>query len=253
VRDPASAIEIPNQTLPSYDWPLKRWVPVDSVNVSPDGSAYLDRGYLVDAATGTKRVLSSTPLPGDIVAFTSEGIYLSNRGIQPAPGLWILDPATGTVRMVHGSERNAGWSLVSHGAAWAVAEFPPSQTVLRLDLTSGQVTTWYHFPAPGNLQTIDTRGEPIVSLLGDTSKIGMVTGPEQFSEMRLPVDAFDAYLAEPGIWLPLRGRTGIELYTPEKGVRLLSTTAEIIGVAGGCYDPSTSGPFGAMWRAVHGG
>jgi hypothetical protein len=135
--------------------------------------------------------------------------------MNPGPGLWLLDSASGNVRLIRGSERNAGWQLVSRGAAWGLDGFPPSQAILRLDLSSGQIDTWYRFSVPGNLQTVDASGEPAVSLLGEPSMIGLLTGPNQFLELQLPVAAFDAYLAQPGIWLPLRGRAGIELYTPE--------------------------------------
>ncbi len=260
-RDPGSAVS----DAPSYDWPLRRWVPVGSASISPDGTKYVASDgstfFLVDVVTGKRRPIFSTPGNRAVVDYTSEGVYLADPGGQnprQEPGLWLLDPAIGNVRLIPGSEQSAGWQLVSRGVAWALPS--SSHSVLRLDLRSGQIDTWYRFPTSVALQsvslrTMDAGGQPLVSVYppypqSEPSQFGLITGRDQFQELQVPVPAFKAYLAQPGIWLTLNRGADIELYTPEKGVILLSTATHILGVAGGCFDAANNPPLGALWRAV---
>jgi hypothetical protein len=232
---------------PSYDWPLKRWLPVESVNVSPDGNNYvLDQLpgppfgsiFLVNVMTGTRRVIFSSPAYRRVVAYTSEGVYLTDTGINPGPGLWLLDPATGAVRQIPGSEHNPGWTLVGARAAWTVSGFT-IQTVLRLDLDTGQITNWYQSSLPMVLAAIDSQGLPIIKVLGDSVNMGLLQGPNQFQEFRLPsgVDFWGEASAEASrVWLPLQRDGGLALFNGDPTVQVLKTRtgSHAFSLAGTC-------------------
>jgi hypothetical protein len=232
---------------PSYDWPLKRWLPVESVNVSPDGNNYvLDQLpgapfgtiYLVNVTTGVRRVIFSSPVYRRVVAYTAEGIYLTDTGINPGPGLWLLDPATGAVHLVAGSEHNPGWTLVGAGEAWTISGFT-TQTVLRLDLGTGQVTNWYQSSVPMVLAAIDRQGLPIIKVLGDSVKMGLLQGPEQYQEFHLPsgLDFWGEASAEASrVWLPLQHAGGVAVFTGDPTVQVLKTGtgSYAFSIAGTC-------------------
>jgi len=90
----------------SYDWPLGRWLPVKPRSVSPDGSHYAystDFGaiHVVDVATGIDRTLKGLEGPDYVLYYAKEGVYFNQEWEgPPGPGLWLLDPVTGTVQAV---------------------------------------------------------------------------------------------------------------------------------------------------------
>jgi hypothetical protein len=245
-RDPSSPTDVVNH-VPSYDWPLQRWLPVESVNRSPDGSLYaLDQlpGVapgsidLVNVTTGTRHVIFSSPQYRRVVAYTSGGIYLTDTGINPDAGLWLLNPETGAVRLIPGSEHDPGWTLVGARAAWTVSGFT-NQTVLRLDLDTGQVSNWYHSSLPMVLAAIDGRGLPIIKVLGDAVRMGLLAGPKQFQEFQLPagVDFWGEAFAESSrVWLPLQRDGGLALFTGDPTVKVLKTRTGLYSftIAGDC-------------------
>ncbi len=234
---------------PSYDWPLRRWVPVESVDVAPDGTQYLldeqpgslGALYLVDALTGAKRPIYSTSDYRRVIAYTGRGIFLSDTGINPSPGLWLLNPATGTATLVPGSDHNPAWMLVGADAAWTVTGVPgvSGESVLRLDLASGQVTTWYQTPLPVGLLALDGQDRPLISLLGDTLRIGLLQDQNHFKEIDLPAgvqSAGSAFTAASQTWLPLQRDEGIALFTGSQTVQIFKTQTGpyAFTVAGGC-------------------
>lgn len=245
-RDPSSPTDVVNHE-PSYDWPLKRWLPVESVNTSPDGNFYVLNQlpgvpfgtiYLVNVTTSVRRVIFSSPAYRRVVAYTSKGIYLTDTGINPGPGLWLLDPATGAVRLIPGSEHNAGWTLVGAREAWTVSGFS-TQTVLRLDLDTGQITNWYQSSLPMVLTAINSQGLPIIKVLGDSVKMGLLQRSEQFQEFHLPagVDFWGEASAEASrIWLPLQRDGGVAIFTGDPAVQVLKTQtgSSAFSIAGDC-------------------
>jgi hypothetical protein len=275
-RDSSSPIEAQNH-LPSYDWPLKRWVPVESLSVSPDGASYIlwdlpqqvGDFIIVDVATGQRRIIfASAEVEAQrpaweamgyrrVLEYAREGIYIGDTGIAPKPGLWLLDPLTGKVRLVPGTEMNY-WQ-VAGGAAWTTIDSPSSQTLRRLDLITGQIGDWYQFPssAQPTLMTVDTRGVPVIRTIGN-DKVGLIPSPGKFEELQLPggLEIWSAHLAEPGLWLPLRWGKGVALSTSERGVQMFQTGAGPYSftLAGGCFDPAAWVPKQAQgpWRALGG-
>ena len=204
--------------------------------------------YLVDAKTGNRRLILSTEGPTpvsrwQVVDYASEGIYLSapNYGvIQPVPGLWLLDPHTGRVRLVDGGHY---WVMVAGGTAWALD--PPghpanSSKVYRLDLRTGQVSTWYEAKTDMTLLSPTPDG----GMLIDYGKVGsprlaLLAGPGLFIPIELPPafpPIYSARLAAPGVWLASYGEawSGIALYVKGEGVSVMALSTNTLQAAGGC-------------------
>jgi hypothetical protein len=259
-RDPASLPIRLQAHVPSYDRAIKAWLPVENRYVAPSGDRYILTGdpsipnasdfYLVDVKTGARRlVLGDGPpqAPGSwtVVEFAGAGVYLWSAGIQTVPGLWLLDPGTGRVRLVDGSHY---WRMVSNGVAWALDPEPgpgssQKQGVFRLDIATGHVERWYEtdLPASGispiSLLAPDTEGH-VLMVIGDQlpPRLGLLTGPDQFQPLALPLDfpaIYDGYLRSPGVWLALRGG-GLALYTKSDGVRIMTRQTDIFDISGGC-------------------
>jgi hypothetical protein len=140
----------------SFDGALKRWIPASLNATAPDGLryAYIDhpgyqlvRIHIVDVASGQDRVVLTTDFhePYWIVAFTSEGLYLTQRCPSGCPvnvgKLWLLNPDTGALRLVS-SRRGSGW-LISRGLAFGIdTDLSGAWTLMALNLASGQIETW---------------------------------------------------------------------------------------------------------------
>src|SRR6202035_5276208 len=224
-RDPASLPIRLNAHVPSYDRAIKGWLPVEYRYVAPSGTSYVltqDASlpdpaafYLVDVKTGARRkVLSGDgppQAPGSwtVIDFASAGIYLWSAGISTVPGLWLLDPVTGTVRLVDGSHY---WRMVASGVAWALdpqgAGAGVKQAVYRLDLSSGLVERWDETDKPISMLSPDSDGHVLV-VIGDDSapQLGLLVGPDHLQPLTVPPDfplVADGYQQHPGVWLSFR-------------------------------------------------
>jgi len=257
VRDPASLPVRVDQSLPSYNRAIGAWVPVESEKVAPDGASYVLTSYnstpplyLVDAKTGNRRLLLSEenegPIRGSawkVIQYASEGIYLwtGNGGMEmPVPGLWLLDPQTGSVRLIDGSHY---WGKVSGGFAWALDEAgtrASASKVHRLDLRTGEVSTLYESKANIALLAPTLEGEMLI----DYGAIGYpqlatLAGPGQFVPVELPgpfPPIFTASLAPQGVWLAVYGSawSGIALYVKGEGVTIMAQSGWPLVAAGDC-------------------
>jgi hypothetical protein len=259
-RDPASSANRLNSHVPSYDRAINGWVPVEYRYVAPSGDSYIltndaalpdpSAFYLVDVRTGKRRlVLGDGPpqAPGSwmVVNFAGAGVYLWSAGIQTVPGLWLLDPGTGKVRLVDGSHY---WRMVANGVAWALDPEPSSgsgqkQGVFRLDIASGHVERWYEAdlpvagPSPVSMLSPDSDGHVLIEIGSDSApRLGLIVGPGQFRPLDVPAGfpvVNEGYLQNPGLWLSLRGG-GLALYTTSDGVRIMTRQTDIFDVAGAC-------------------
>jgi hypothetical protein len=139
------------------------WKRLNRALVSPDGTRYTywnstgintDTVHVLDLASGTDTVIYEGTVLYWPIAWTADGIYLVHA-IQPRQGafekLYRLDP-TGVPepQLVTGSDRHMyqyGWVLVAGGAAWGIDNGVSGEdytySVLRLDLTTFEVTTWH--------------------------------------------------------------------------------------------------------------
>ena len=167
----------------TYDWVLNRWLPVRPQFVSPDGSRYVftefgvtNRIHVVDIATGSDQVVFQL---GRFVAtgYQRLGITLVHIGPQitgfgqqavEPDGVWLLDPVTGKTHQVNADAKY--WGDVSSGFAWR----REGSSLLRLDLSSGDVSAWAQWPG-FDLQVIgfDLAGNPVV----DTRHSDLIADP----------------------------------------------------------------------------
>ena len=256
-RDPASLPVRGDANLPSYNRAIGAWVPVEANKVAPDGRSYVLTSYnstpplyLVDAMTGSRRLIVSEenvgPIRGSewkVIEYASEGIYLwtGNGGMEmPVPGLWLLNPQTGSIRLIDGSHY---WGKVSGGFAWALDEAgtrASSSRVHRLDLRTGEVSTLYEFKTNIALLAPTPDGEILV----DYGQIGhpqlaSLAGPGQFVPIELPPafpPIYSARLAPQGVWLAVYGElwSGIALYVKGEGVTIMARSAFALEAAGAC-------------------
>jgi len=256
-RDPASPPARSNH-LPSYDRALGAWVPVEFENVAPDGASYVlfnesstevpNAFYLVDAKTGTRRLIP----PGQgrewyaVLEYASQGIYLAAPGAgiaYPVPGLWLMDPKTGAVRLI---DHSHVWFKVGGGAAWSIEPLVPgaaSYKVYRLDLQTEQIDVWYETStAIRPLSATPDGGLLVLSGEVGSYRIAVVSEPNVLLSLDVPPDfkLTGALLARPGVWLSLTD--GIALYTKTEGIRIMASSAGYVPggfgfyqAAGGCW------------------
>lgn len=116
------------------------------------------------------------------VAYAPEGIYLYWNS-QSFFGLWRVDPATGSFREVN---RDGFWQYVGGGAAWAVSTAYDSAQplvqgrILRLDLQTQAVTTWFGGPGPNlHLVGLENAGHPIVAVPTQIFVLAGANAPQQ--------------------------------------------------------------------------
>jgi hypothetical protein len=192
--DPASRVTLPNgepRSGLSYDWQLKRWLPIPYKWISPDGSryAYTDsqsRVHLVGVKDGSDRVLASGATWG-LYAFGADGIYAGQRDLTKQPsliGLWRIPTVRGSPQKL---TADGSWLVIGPDAAWSVVQEGPlvapevtAGTVLqRLDLQTRKTTTWYT-SAKGRFRVaaVDSNKRPVLVGVGvDSPLIWIVTAP----------------------------------------------------------------------------
>jgi hypothetical protein len=258
VSDPAG-LTMRQETVPSYDRAIGAWVPVEPEKVAPDGASYVLTSYnstppfsVVDARTGRSRLILPVeregPIQGSawkVVQYASEGIYLwtGNGGMEmPVPGLWLLNPETGGVRLVDGSHY---WGKVQGGVAWALDEpntRASASKVYRLDLGTGEVSTVYESKTDIRLLSPTPDGEMLI----DYGKVGspqlaLLAWPGSFVPIGLPPafpPIYNARLAKPGVWLAVFGEawSGIALYLKGEGVTIMARNPDSRpGLPGGLF------------------
>ena len=228
-------------------------MPVEYNNVAPDGATYVLHGdsslptngfYLVDARTGTRRLLLSADgppqAPGSwtVVRYTSEGVYLWSVGMLTVPGLWLLDPLTGGVRLVDGTRY---WGRIGGGAAWAIDPHlggPASAyTVYRLDLATGQAVEWYTTATTISWLSPTADGNVLIEYGdGNNAQLALVASRNQLTPLdfsaRISVGT-EGYSSSAGTWIPLEP-SGTALYVARLGVTIMTSSPAIFSFAGDC-------------------
>jgi hypothetical protein len=270
--DPSSLIQRNASEGISYDRALNKWVPADWNHISPDGRRFvIGNGSdlaIVDAANGASRAIAMPPARGGwiVIDYTAAGVYLSQMGGEgPAdPGLWVLNPDTGQVRQLDGTQF---WSQVDSRAVWGVNVGVGSMLLRRFDLQTGHITTElaipYHTPVlTGDesleLVSIDSAGRPVI-VLRDWQKpfpwhMAVLEAANTLRDTPLP-DAWAAwstadngdpfqqwrdvrgYVLTGGIWMiGSNSFGGLALLGSDGAVRQLTTGPDnIFQIGGGCH------------------
>lgn len=270
--DPASNIQRNPSEGVSFDRAVNKWVPADWNHISPDGRRFVTEGLnsglsIVDAASGTSRAIAMPQVNGvwSVIDFTTAGVYLTDIGGEgPAdPGLWVLNPDSGEVRKLDGSQF---WSQVDSRAAWGVTTVAGAVLLRRLDLQtlaiSTQLAVAYHTPAVAGDQSlelisIDAAGRPLV-LMRDWQQpfpwhMALLTAPETLGDVTIPTDWAGWPVADNGdpfqAWRDVRALRltggiwmvgsdsfkGLALLSSDGIVRQLTTSPDIAQIAGGCH------------------
>lgn len=179
-----------------YDKPLKRWVPWGPPALSADGSsyAYVDgdktssKVHLVDVRTKADVVLA-TGGPWRLVGLQPDAVYV--MGIKYLPfseaygvlavgqGLWKVPLHGNPTQLTRSDGRN--WSFIGGGGAWGdgsganIAGKP--NDVVRFDLRTGELTTWFDHATRAWVLGLDAGGVPLIwSNLSD-DEIWRAPGP----------------------------------------------------------------------------
>jgi len=229
-----------------YDWRSRRWLPVSMAQVLPDGSAYAYEKeltdsfeiYVVQVATGAEKMVFRMPYDNayQILAFEPEGIYvypiLHLSGLPS--GLWLLDPSKSALKPLPTS-MDGTWQLVSGGAAWGGPGGMAGDSLVRLDLATGALTTWFQHAVQGavfegygygvSVIGFDGSGRPLVEVFppfdllaspapNPKPEVWLVTSPGQATRvLGLPVPQQGAATGvsdSHGMWV--EGRDGVYLY-----------------------------------------
>jgi hypothetical protein len=237
--------------IPSYDWALKRWLPVSLAQVSADGASYAAfdssaRLVVTDVASGATRAIYS----GDarfiwtVVGIRPEGIYVwraAGEGTVDADRdrLYIVK-ASGILQLV-GDRRSVGGWYLAGGYAWGVETDDPlrlgqpgnEERLLRVDVTTGTSTVWFR------------RTGTIVGFLGvESDGSALVQSRRELWLVQRPgaerqLAAAGAYFTvsdSRGIWLS--NDNGLWLVTPEGEmvvVTMVAVTASNPAPAGICH------------------
>jgi hypothetical protein len=170
-----------------YNRAYSKWLPVWREAVSPDGRRYAyvegdvsipnaaGKVHVVDLQTGVNRVIYAGRPVFRVTDFAAEGIYLSQAFFEGNPtGLWLLDPAGGTPRLIN---KSITAPKVGAGVAWGLdfnAADPkphpggmlgPMNSVLRYDLATGVVKPFFYRPGTNlYLMGLDRDGSLFVYL-----------------------------------------------------------------------------------------
>ena len=244
----------------AYDKTYERWVPVGRDSISPDGQhyAYADSAgstvHVIDLGSSADHALNPGSPPADsnwiVVDYETEGVYLVAQPNGPAGtvGLWLINPANGAVRQIASTQ---SWQYISGGGAWATSDAltghgpGPGSRLLRMDLRSGAIVSWYkrndvEFTVAG----ADSGGHPILQITKSpggglivvtsqnvASTLGLAPGSSVPSLSNVIHPVSDTH----GMWL---GDTGgsLSLYTPATGIKKLAQVGSgDVGVGGGCH------------------
>jgi hypothetical protein len=215
----------------SYDWPFQRWLPVSMAQVLPDGSAYAYEKELTDSyeihvvqvATGAETMVYRMPYDNayQILAFQPDGVYLYpivHRSGLPS-GLWLLDPAKSALKPLPTSI-DSTWQLVSGGAAWGGPGGMAGDSLVRLDLITGALTTWFQHTVQGAVFEGYGYGVSVIGFDGSGRPLAEVFPP-------FDLQASPAPKPKPEVWL---------VSSPGQATRVLGLPVPQQGVATGVSD-----------------
>jgi hypothetical protein len=244
-----------------YDGPLKRWVPAGPPALASDGLTYaivagdtkLSRLYLVDLRTGGE-VLLATGGPWQVVGIEPDAVYVMRIEYVESPaygqlpishGLWRV-PRDGGPPVALTSD-STDWQILGSGAAWGggstldVAGGP--NDVVRLDLATRQLTTWFSPGMRSRVIAVDRSSAILVMSEAADDELWRVTSPGRAVKVWSgTTDVLGPWYpaANDGdvVWFSSRSGTpawAIFRYSPDRGLQqVASFTDHPVSVAGPC-------------------
>ena len=166
----------------SYDFAVKRWLPVRRAQLRADGLAYAyaepfntgssgglnnaTRVHVVSLTDGSDRVIYSGA-PRAVMAYESDGIYVTSVTYysgEGGGGLWRLDPASGASTQIPNVQ--AGWiEAISSGVGWTDGGTIMPRHLTRIELATGSQQTWATVGDNAWLWFVglDSNGHPLVT------------------------------------------------------------------------------------------
>lgn len=147
----------------TYDAKYAKWLPVPWAWVSPDGTRYaypLNGDIYVQSVTGGPQLDLAEGQKFTVLDVENDGVYVT---ALPQAGLWFL-PYSGAAKQITAS---GFWQGASHGAAYGTATSAVPQgatnTILKLDLTSGATTSFFTWQGgQSQVSGFDGQGHPTI-------------------------------------------------------------------------------------------
>lgn len=246
-----------------YDRAYSRWLPVPRFAVSPDGTRYVSIEsaateyviHVVTVATGKEVLLhlSTQMFDGQplVFDFSNDGIYLVQGFEHLLAGMWLVDPASGSVRQI--SKDLFPIYSAGNGIVWTQVVNPadPNPVVTgtslgtlpneidRVDLRSGTRTEWFYEPGEGlNVVGLDRRGFPLIESshwgYDPNARLSLVVAPDTtqliFKGAIVP-QIGGGVTDSHGVWMG--GQRGIYLYS--NAGFLMKVSNHPADLANGCF------------------
>jgi len=251
----------------SFDRAFSKWLPVSREAVSPDGTHYAfgDLGqqqgqfviHIVDIASGHDHAF---PIDANVAGFNvqplifdyaTEGIYLGQAFEGSVSGLWLFDPATGSIHQVTklSVEVNAGRGIfwfdelnpADPNPVRSAMRVMPDQ-IWRLELSSGHQVIWLDRPGTGvHVIGIDAHDRPLIRAVHDgynnlDPTAELLLSLDDAKQQSIYKGAIAASLSggitdDHGVWFG--SQQGIYLYSDSGGLQKVSDQPGTL--ANGCF------------------
>jgi hypothetical protein len=229
----------------AWDSAVGQWLPTKPRMISPDGTRYIPEdapNQIVDAHTGA--VLVTFP-SGDynwVIGWTSAGIYETHGGKSFDPGLWRIDPSSGTVTNLTPTSQVI-WEIVDNDAAWGFEWSPTNMRIIdRLDLATASIKQVHTDTVNGDPDPVAFVGSGVLVLtrsfesgvisafvLGQDGSTSPIALP---SQMLAPGASIGT--VQDGLATLFYGGFGIAAYDPSYGMQVLFESPRVDFLLGDC-------------------
>ena len=234
-----------------FDRAKNRWLPGPRAAVLPDGSGYAyvnlnptkyeNELHVVDVATGRERVFVIAHPTGysAVMDYSASGVYVAGSTEGSEAALWLVNPLSGSERLVAATSGTLDLALAG-GAAWLAYAQDPNHysgawdSIDRMDLTTRKRTLWFHRTGAFDVGVGFARnGTPIMypSFSTGMSEVWLAPSPSSSQKIFSGVEKFTGTASDThGIWL--FSEHGIYFDSPQAGVERVSDV--VAGPAGTC-------------------
>jgi len=173
--DPTSTVAMSKYGYVAWDSALGQWLPTRPGMISPDGTRYIPEdapNQIVDSHTGAVLVTFPSGNYNWVIGWTSAGIYETHSGKDFLPGLWRIDPSSGTVTNLTPTAEVI-WEIVDNDAVWGFEWSPTNVRIIdRLDLATASIKHVYTAPTVNDIpDAVAFVGSGVLVLSGDESGV----------------------------------------------------------------------------------